>query len=187
MKLIATCSLALLLLLGLPLSAWGCSIAFRTIGPVKVRPNAIERPAFRQTTRQQWSLDRSWTATRPELNQDIVATGGRTYRGASYPKQRALSIDAAAPDDNGWRYEDDADPRTPPCAISGSDEWQQPVILVRETVSEVRVLAVARRTVGDRTGCQLDQDMWGCPTLTRSVVKLKRPLGTRTIRFETFA
>lgn len=176
----------MVIMLLLPGMASACTIAFRTIGPIEVRKSAIERPSFRAATRAAWKLDAGWRATRPELNQDLVLRGGGTYRGVSYPKQRALSIDAAAPVDAGWRYGDDADPETPPCAIAGRGEWQAPEIFVKETGRTVRIAAAARRTVGDRAGCVLGagQDEAGCPTLTRSVVKLKRPLGSRQIHFE---
>lgn len=178
------CSIVIMLLL--PGLANACNVAFRTIGPIDVRKSAIERPSFRLGARAAWKLDSSWRATRPELNQDLRVRGGGTYRGASYPKQRALSIDAPAPVDAGWRYGDDADPETPPCEIAGRGEWQAPKILVKETRRTVRIAAASQRTVGDRTGCVLGagQDEAGCPTMTRSIVKLKRPLGNRQIHFE---
>lgn len=180
-------ALSLLLALIVPATAIACPIAFRTIGPVDVRSSEVLRPSFRSTNRAAWKLGSSWSSTRPELNQTLRAKSGRAYHAATYPSQRALSIDAVSPGDGGWRYGDDDDPATPPCALTGRGEWQPPVILVKEERRRVRIMAVAQRTVGDRTGCELGADgVWGCPVMTRTVVRLARPIGTRRVDFEVF-
>lgn len=184
-------ALSLVLLLVLPSVAQACPIAFRTLGPLAIQKGEVTRPVIRNVPRTAWRVDDTWTSTRPELNQDILARGIGVYRGATYRRQRALSIDAAAPSDNGWVYADDHDPATPRCAMAGRPEWRKPVIMLRETRRVIRIAAVARRTVGDRAGCVLggDQDAseWGCPTLTRAVLKLKRPVGERRLVFEVLA
>lgn len=178
-----------LLLLG-PTAATACPIPFRTIGPVRAGHGDVRRPIMRSTSRAAWQLDASWTATSPELNQFVRTVDGRRHEFVTFARQQALSIDAAAPADNGWLYGDDDDPATPPCRLAGQGEWQAPVIRLREGPREVRVVAAARRTVGDRAGCRLgagqDALTLGCPTLTRSIRLLKRPLGSRTLVFETF-
>ena len=185
-----TTCVALSILLLAPSFASACPIAFRAIGPVTVTRVEVVRPIQRNTRRSVWRLDRTWTSTSPELNQVIVARGGRTYLNATFARQDTLSIDAAAPADGGWLYGDDEDPETPPCALSGQGEWQQPRILIREHAHRIRIAAAARRTVGDRTGCVLGAGQaasdWGCPTLTRTIMKLTRPVGQRQLVFERF-
>ena len=124
----------------------------------------------------------------PELNQRVVSRAGSVHEGQAFARQVALSIDAAAPSNNGWSYADDDDPSTAPCRMVGKAEWRQPRILIRETATEVRVLAAVRRTAGNRSGCVLggEHAEWGCPTLTRKLMKLRRPVGERRIVFETF-
>lgn len=176
-----------LVVVAAPSAALGCNIAFREIGPVQIRASEVKRPSERSATRAGWHLDESWVGTRPELNQVIRVRGLGTIDGVSFSGQRALSIDAAAPADNGWLYRDDDLDSTPPCEITGLGAWQQPVILVREGRGEVRVAAAARPTPGSRAGCVLggDDAVWGCPTLTRTIVKLSRPIGDRRIILET--
>ena len=104
--------------------------------------------------------------------------------GASDPTHRALSIDAAAPLNFGWTYVDDADASTPPCAIAGQPEWQPPIVMHKEDDRRVRIAAVARRTDGDRTGCEFAPGQErACPALTRTVIRLAAPIGTRRIDF----
>ncbi len=185
-SLTTTLALSLLLLLGAPVAALGCNIAFRTIGPVQFRESEVKRPAERSSSRARWKLGAGWIGTHPELNQVIKVRGKGMMEGVSFSRQRALSIDAAAPADNGWLYADDALESTPPCAISGQAEWQRPVILVREDRREVRITAAARRTPGSRAGCVLggNDAAWGCPVLTRTVVRLSRSIGSRQLVFE---
>lgn len=182
--------LALALLLAAPSIAGACPIPWRVVGPVKVERLDIRRPVTRTVPRARWGLDASWASTQPELNQQVVTSRGRVYESVSFARQRVIGIDAAAPDSNGWVYGDDDDPATRACAISGQPEWQQPVIRVRQGRRVVRIAAAARRTVGDRTGCVLgggqDASDWGCPTLTRTVIRLGRPLGGRLLVFEAF-
>jgi hypothetical protein len=178
---------ALVALLGIPGAALACNIAFRTIGPVKVKAAELKRPTERATPRATWKLDDAWVGTVPELNQIVRLRGTGALEGVAFARQRALSIDAAAPTDNGWLYRDDALESTPPCAVSGLGEWQPPVILVRETRREVTVTAASQRTPGSREGCVLggDGEARGCPTLTRTIIRLARPIGTRRLVFET--
>jgi hypothetical protein len=176
-------ALALLLL---PTVADACPIPFRTIGPVKLQRHDVRRPTYRAVDAVAWRVGSQWTFTTPELNQELRAHDGRSYDAATFPRQQALSIDAAAPDDNGWVYADDSDPHTPPCELAGRSEWQQPVIMLRQDAKRVRIAAAARRTVGSRAGCVLGggDQQWSCPTLTRRIILLKRPLGDRELVFE---
>lgn len=180
--------LSLLLAVLLPAQALACPIAIRRIGPLDLEHADIRRPVLRTVTRAAWGLDASWASTRPRLSQVVVTTRSGTWYNVSYRRQQALSIDARGPFDNGWMYVDDADPDTPPCAMVGEIEWQAPRILVRQTARSVRVAAVSRRTVGDRTGCVLGPDLGvrECPNLTRTIVKLSIPLGSRPLIFEAF-
>lgn len=175
------------MLLLFPSVVAACPIPFRSVGPVKLTRQDVVRPVQQSSSRRAWGLDQSWKSTSPELNQLLVARGGRTYVSATFTRQDTLSIDAAAPDST-WRYSDDGDPATPSCELEGQSEWERPVILIREEERRVRVAAVVRRTTGDRTGCVLgaDQDAsdWGCPVLTRKLMKLKRPVGHRQLVFE---
>jgi hypothetical protein len=186
-----TVCIAMSLLLLAPTLASACPIGFRSIGPVKVKRVEVVRPIHRRAARTEWKRDTTWTSTSPELNQVIVTRGGPTYVNASFARQDSLSIDAAAPADNGWVYGDDDNEDTPPCAMNGQGEWQPPVILVRENKRTIRIAAVAQRTTGDRTGCVLgggqDASDWGCPTLTRTIMKLHNRVGNRQLIFETFA
>jgi hypothetical protein len=185
------CCLALTLLLAAPSIAAACPIPYRTVGPLSVHRIDVRRPVARVVPRSAWALDASWTSTSPELNQHVVATGGRVYLTASFARQRSLGIDAAAPDGNGWVYGSDDDPDTPPCRLAGRAKWQPPIILVRENRRTVRIAAASQRTPGDPDGCVLGAGQaaedWGCPTLTRSILRLQRPIGRRQLVFETFA
>jgi hypothetical protein len=177
--------LALVLLLLAPSMAAACPIPFRRIGPITVRTAELREPRYRTSTLAAWKLDASWTASRPQLNQELVVRRIGVVEGVSYPRQRALSVDAVADLDYGWRYTDDRDERTPPCVIAGQGDWQPPVIMLREDARRIRIAAVARRTEGSRSGCWfgIDQER-GCPAMTRRVLRLKAPVGTRTIEFE---
>lgn len=181
-----TFALAALLLIGAPAAALGCNIAFRTIGPVAFEKSEIKRPTERSGSRARWQLDEGWVGTHPELNQIVKVRGVGKVEGVSFSRQRSLSIDAAAPSNNGWLYADDELESTPPCEIVGKGEWQLPVILVREDRREVRIAAAAQRTSGSQVGCVLggNEAAWGCHTLTRTVVKLKHPIGSRKLVFE---
>ncbi|MCW2927263.1 MAG: hypothetical protein JWM86_1231 [Thermoleophilia bacterium] len=175
-------------MLVVPSFAGACPIPFRSIGPVKVAKVDVREPVVRLSSRAAWKLDDSWTSTTPELNQVVIARRGPRYEGVTFASQRGLSIDATEPSDRGWKYSSDDDPATPPCDISGQGEWQRPVIHVREDRRSVRIAAVAQHTTGDRTGCILggEDAEWGCPTLTRSIVHLKNPIGGRKLIFEVF-
>lgn len=180
-----TFALAAALLIA-PATALGCNIAFRTIGPVTFAKSEIKRPIERSGSRSRWQLQGDWVGTRPELNQIVKVRGVGAVEGVSFSRQSSLSIDAAAPSNNGWLYADDDLDSTPPCEIAGTGEWQLPVVLVREDRREVRIAAAAQLTPGSRFGCVLggDDAAWGCPTLTRTVVKLDRPIGSRRLVFE---
>jgi hypothetical protein len=178
--------LAALTALLLPAQAFACNIPIRTIGPLDIKKGELRKPVDRATTREDWGLDDTWRSTRPRLNQYVILRHIGTYHGWSYRTQRALSIDAYGPEDDGWMYVEDSDPATPPCQMVGQIEWQAPKIKVKETTKMVRVLAVAQRTVGDRTGCILgpDQGVRDCPNLTRVVILLKSRVGDRVLSFE---
>ena len=163
-----------------------CPIAIRQLGPIDAVRSDLRRPIQRQGVREDWGKDDSWASVTPRLTQFVRLRGGRNYYGWTYPKQRALSIDAYGPDDNGWTYFSDEDPLTPECQLTGQIEWQLPKISVKQTRKEVRVIATAQRTVGDRTGCILgaDQGVRKCPNLARTIVLLKQQLGARKLYFE---
>ena len=165
--------------------ALACTIEFRRFD-VQLARTEIRRPAERVTSRSAWRIDEEWIGTTPQLNQVVKIRGVGVSLGVAFAQQRALSIDAAAPSNNGWTYRDDDYVSTPPCEIAGQAEWQRPVIMVRENEREVRVAAVARRTPGSRVGCVLggEDATWGCPTLTRTVKLLAKPIGERKLVFE---
>lgn len=185
---IRSLAIACILLLVAPTMAAACPIPFRTIGPVKLNRVDVRKPVVRASTRAAWKLDTTWTSTTPELNQVVVARKGGRYQGVSFATQRALSIDATEPNERGWKFVDDEDDETPPCELVGQGEWQPPVVFVREGARVIRIAAAAQRNAGDRTGCVLggDDAEWGCPTLTRTVVRLKRPIGKRVLVFDVF-
>ncbi len=179
------CTLALA---ALPATALACPIAIRRIGPLEGSRSDLIRPTPRITTRDAWKLDSSWMSTMPRLSQFITIKGVGTYHGATFKEQRALSIDARGPFDNGWMYFDDSDPDTKPCELTGQIDWQPPKIRVVQGPRQVRIVATTQRTVGDRTGCILgpDKGVRECPNLTRVIVRLAKPLGTRKLVFEVF-
>ena len=173
----------------LPAVALACSIPIRTIGPIEGSRSDLVEPRARTVTRDTWKLDPSWTSTRPRLSQFVRVAGVGTYHGVSFPEQRALSLDARGPFDNGWMYFD-ADPEDfVTCAMTGKIEWQKPRLRVIQGTREIRVAATSQRTVGDRTGCILgpDNGVRPCPNLTRVIYQLRAPVGTRSIIFEQFA
>ena len=172
----------------LPAVALACPIAIRTIGPIDGSRTDLVRPVTRTTTRAAWGLDDSWTSTMPKLSQFVKLRHVGTFHGVSFRTQRALSIDARGPRDNGWMYLDDDLPETPPCQLIGQIEWQAPKIRVVQGRREIRIAATSQRTEGDRTGCILGPDLGvrPCPNLTRVVINLAQPVGRRAIVFETF-
>jgi len=185
-----TISLSLALLLVAPSLGAACTIPFRMVGPLSIERSEIARPISRTTTNSAWGLDATWTGTTTELNQVIRTRARGTHTGVSFAKQRAIPLDAVAPDSNGWTWANDDNPATPPCTMVGQSEWQTPVIRVKEDRSTIRLFAAAQLTVGDRTGCvpwQSDPTRIGCPTLTRTLVQLAKPVGQRQIILETTA
>jgi hypothetical protein len=172
-----------------PAVALACSIPIRTIGPIDVTRADLVRPLNRTVTRDAWGLDASWVSTRPRLSQFVLTKRNGRYHGMSFPEQRALSLDAYGPFDNGWMFFDDDDPDTPACQLVGQIDWQPPVIRVRQGAREIRISATSQRVPGDRTGCILGPDRGEreCPNLTRIIFQLKRPVGTRRIIMEQFA
>lgn len=158
----------------------------RTIGPVDVSRSELRRPVARTTKRADWKVGKEWSSTLPTLDQFVVTRRIGTLHGVSFSTQRSLSIDAVAPGMYGWRYVDDADQATPPCAIAGATEWREPVIRVRQGAREVRITALSTRTRGSRAGCILDtaSGELPCPVLTRTVISLARPPGARRLTFE---
>jgi hypothetical protein len=171
-----------------PAVALACPIEIRRVGPVDGTRAELVLPTHRTVDRAAWRLDSSWVSTRPRLSQFVVLRGVGTYHGVSFRRQRALSIDAYGPFDNGWMYFDDADPDTPPCELTGQIEWQLPRIRVVQGRREVRIAATTQRTIGNRTGCVLgpDQGVRECPNLKRTIVRLRAPLGNRRLVFEQF-
>ncbi len=180
---------AMLLLTALaPAVALGCTITIRTIGPIEGSRADLVLPVTRTVTRDAWKLDGSWVSTRPRLSQFVSIAGVGKFHAMAFRNQRALSIDAYGPFDNGWMYFD-ADPNDfDDCALTGQIEWQRPRIRVVQGAREIRVAATAQRTVGDRTGCILgpDKGVRACPNLKRTIVGLAKPVGNRRIVFEQF-
>lgn len=171
-----------------PAVGLACSIPIRTIGPVVAAKSDLQRASYRTITRDDWQLDRSWVSTRPRLSQFVKVRGVGRFHGVTFPKQRALSLDAVGPFDNGWKFFQDERPASPPCGLVGKIDWQPPKILVRQFKREIRVIAVSQRTVGDRSGCILGPDFGEaeCPNITRVIYRLKAPVGTRGLVFEQF-
>lgn len=183
-----------ILLALLPATALACPIAIRKVGPIKESRAHLVKPTFRVTSRESWGIDASWRSTEPRLSQFVIIRRTkdsrlRSFHGFTFREQQSLSIDARGPEDNGWMYFDDDDPNTPPCQLTGKIKYQAPKIRVIQGRKEVRVAAISQETVGDRTGCILgpDNGVRFCPNLTRVIVRLAKPLGTRKLVFETFA
>lgn len=181
--------IACVLLLVAPSAASACTIPIRSIGPIKVTKRQLQRPGHRTTTRTAWKVDSTWVSVVPELSQFVKVTGIGKRHGVTYPGQRNLSIDARGPDDTKWIYFDDNDPLTAACTMVGQIEWQRPQVRVVETAREVRISALVQRTVGDRTGCTygFEHGVAECPNLTRTIIRLARPVGKRPVVFEQFA
>ncbi len=171
-----------------PAVALACPIPIRRIGPIDGSRADVVHPTHRQVTREAWGLDASWASTRPRISQFVVIRNVGTFHGSSFKDQRALSVDAYGPFDNGWMYFDDDDPDTTSCALTGQIAWQPPIIRVVQGRREIRLAATAQRVVGDRTGCILgpDNGVRACPNLTRVIVRLAKPVGTRRIVLEVF-
>lgn len=174
-------------LLAIPSAALAgdCSYPIRKIGPVDIGAKDIRTPLQGRGSAKDWKLDASWTSVQPLMSQYVQIKNGRRFHGSSFSAQRALSIDAYAPEDLNWLYVEDADPSTPPCTMLGRSAWQAPQIFVRETKFRVFVAAASKPAAGDHRGCVLGPD-WGvrpCPLLTRRIMKLKAPVGNRKIVF----
>lgn len=174
--------------LALPAAATAddCVRPFRTIGPLDITRADIRTPSTVKGKRANWKLDATWTGVRPRLSQHVRLKSGKRYFGSSFSAQRAMSIDAYGPEDHGWMWVADSDPKNPPCTMIGRSAWQAPKVFVRETRTRVYVTAASQPATGDRTGCVLgpDHGTRECPLLTRNIVKLKKPVGTRKIVFE---
>lgn len=184
---IATWLLAALVLVVLPAGAVACVIPIRTVGPVDVVKGDLVRPKAARSTRSAWGLGAEWSSGEARLEQLVRTRRSGTHHGVSFPRQRAISIDAMTPDRYVLRLEDDDDPTTPQCALAGRPDWSDPVVRVRETSTTVHVLAAVRPTPGDRSGCQAaTSDDLECPQLVRHVVQLQRPVGDRRILIAHF-
>lgn len=173
----------------LPAIALACPIPIRRIGPLEESRTDLVRPIGRIVTRDAWGLDATWASTRPRLSQFVVVRDVGTFHGVSFKQQSNLSIDAYGPEDNGWMYFDDGDPNTAACEVVGKFKWQAPKIRVVQGRREVRIAATAQRTVADETGCILGPDFGvaECPNLTRTIIRLAKPLGERKLVLEVFA
>ena len=179
----------LLALALVPAVALACAIPIRSIGPISGARSDLVVPTLRTVERSAWRVDASWVSTRPRISQFVVLRKVGRFHGVSFRQQRAISIDARGPFDNGWMFFDDDDPDTAPCALTGTIAWQPPRIRVVQGRREIRIAATTQRTAGDRTGCILgpDQGVARCPNLTRQVIRLTRPVGNRRIVLEQFA
>lgn len=176
----------LVALLVLPGLATACSIPIRKIGPVNIGAEDIRTPVLVKGGPGPWKLDATWTSVEPRMSQYVQILNGPRFHGSSFSGQKAMSIDAYAPEDLGWLYVEDADPDTPPCAMLGRSAWQAPQIFVRETKTRVFVAAASQPTPGNNTGCVLGPDFGvrPCPILTRRIMKLRKVVGARKIVFE---
>lgn len=176
----------LIALLVLPSLAAACAIPIRKIGPVNIGAADIRTPVLTKGKPGPWKLDATWTSVEPRMSQYVQIKNGRRFHGSSFSGQKAMSIDAYAPEDLNWLYVEDADPATPSCAMLGRSAWQAPQIFVRETKTRVFVAAASQPTVGDHTGCILGPDFGvrPCPIITRRIMKLKKVVGARKIVFE---
>lgn len=177
---------AMLLLLALAPVAAACNMPLRSIGPVELSRKDLRRPMDRPTTQAAWKLHGEWRSVMPQLNQVVRTRSAGTHMGVSFARQRSISVDALPPDTYGWRWTDDDNPSTPACQLAGKPEWESPRVLVLESRTMVRVLAVSRRTPGSTVGCEFEtlDSVLPCPNLTTRVVQLQRPLGTRRLVFE---
>ncbi|MBC7460797.1 MAG: hypothetical protein H7287_05500 [Thermoleophilia bacterium] len=171
-------------------SALACPpIPIRTIGAIKAVKQDLRYPTYTKVARAQWNLDSTWFTVKPRMSQWVKLKNGLRFYGVSFSTQLTPSIDAYAPEDLNWLYVDDEDANTQPCLMIGQSAWQEPRIWIRENAKTIRFAAGAQHTIGDRRGCKLGPEggMRDCPILTRTVQRLKNPVGNRTIVFETFA
>jgi hypothetical protein len=179
---------ALLACAAVPAIALGCPIPIRTIGPIDAARSDLQQPLQRTTTRQAWGMADVDVSVQPQLSQFVRLRRGGRWHGVTFPRQRVLSLDARAPFDNMWTYEQVDRPDAAVCMMVGKRAWLPPKVHIRQGRSEVRVLATSRRTPGDSNGCELvpPEGERPCPTLTRIAVRLKRPMGTRRLVFEQY-
>lgn len=181
-------ALTLVFVLLAPSLAGACVFPVRRLGPMDVTQQEIRRPVRRTVDRGAWGIAPGIRAARLTLSQIIVTRGHDVYFGAAYARQRAISIDAAGPDDHGWMFSPDTDPATPPCAIVGHQDWLPPRVRVLQTATQVRITGTVEHTPGDRTGCVLTSALGQslCPNLTRTTILLKQSIGNRELSFEGF-
>ncbi|MCW2974149.1 MAG: hypothetical protein JWN72_2422, partial [Thermoleophilia bacterium] len=183
-------ALALALLVFAPTaSALACPpIPIRTIGAIKAVKKDLRYPTYKKVPRAQWKLDDTWYTVKPRMAQWVKLKNGLLFYGVSFSTQVTPSIDAYAPEDLNWLYIDDSDPDTQTCQMIGQSAWQEPKIWIKETAKTIRFAAGAQHTIGDRRGCVLGPEggTRDCPILTRTVQRLKKPVGNRTIIFESF-
>lgn len=163
-------------------------IPIRTIGAIKAVRKDLRYPVRAKTTRAAWGLDSTWFAVRPRMEQWVKLKNGLRFYGVSFSTQVTPSIDAYAPDDHNWLYMNDKDPQTQDCLMVGQSAWLPPKIMVKENSKTIRFAAASQHTVGDRRGCVLtpESEVRECPILTRTVPRLKKPVGNRVIQFEYF-
>jgi hypothetical protein len=177
----------LISLLCLPSSALACNIPIRTVHALNLSRADLRRPLTRRVARTGWRADTRWHAVAPDLSQFIQIRGGGLYHGVSYARQNTLSIDAPTPDGFDARYIQSEAEGAPACQLIGQGQWQPPHIWIAETAREVRISAASRLTVGSTDGCEQDWSWEGhCPILTRKLIRLRAPLGSRRLIFETF-
>ena len=178
-----------LLLLAPSASAFACApIPIRTIGAIKAVKKDLRYPQRATTTRAAWGLDSTWFAVRPRMEQWVKLKNGLRFYGVSFSTQITPSIDAYGPEDHNWLYMNDKDPQTQDCQMVGQSAWQPPHIWLKENAKTIRVMAASQHTIGDRRGCVLtpESEIRDCPILTRTVQRLKKPVGNRVISFEYF-
>ncbi|MCW2924243.1 MAG: hypothetical protein JWM98_1647, partial [Thermoleophilia bacterium] len=92
-------ALVLVFVLVAPSAASACAFPIRRIGPIDVLAKEIRRPVRRTVERAEWGFAPDVMALRPRLSQFVLTKQHTVYYGATYAKQRAISIDVAGPDD----------------------------------------------------------------------------------------
>lgn len=169
-------------------SEYDCTKPFRQIGPVKITKADIRTPVNAKGTPKRYQLDATWTNVDLRVSQFVKIKNGPKFYGSSFSDQKAISVDAYPPEDNGWLWVDDADPKTAPCEMLGRRAWQPARIFVRETKKVVYIAAASQPTIGNHTGCVLGPDygVAGCATISRNIMKLKSRVGKRKIVLETW-
>lgn len=179
-------SLTAAMLLVLPGTAEACTIPFRHLKALYLARTDLKSPAKKTTPAKMWKMDSTkWLPLEPQLNQIVTVRDRHSYWSVTFGDQRTLSIDAKGTYGTDHVYEQDPDSFTQ-CQAVGQRQWTDPIIRKIETTREVRILAATRPNPVDANGCVLSQDATECPQLTRKLINLSRPMGTRKLIFADF-